>query len=172
MQKSFLLIAHALINKWSILFSHVFTTAGAFLHPLRAILYYLQQFCIFKVSSHIRYIIYMYIYIYIIWDHHLDCLDCFTNFSHCTHRINFRSFFRCPRVSCGFISPVRAVMPLVLRQCNSVSGCPELRYTGHWLSSGRGGMFLYFQATEMGRCWEKCPSWNEIFQKINNFFKT
>lgn len=110
---------------------------------------------------------YIYVHIYIIWDHHLDCFDCFTNFSHCTHRINFQSFFRCPSVSCGFTSPVRAVMPLVLRQCNSASGCPELRYTGHWLSRGRGGKFLYFQATEMGHCWEKCPSWKKIWNKKN-----
>lgn len=116
---------------------------------------------------HLTYVIlYICTYIYIIWDHHLDCLDCFTNFAHCTHHINLQSCFRCPRVSCGFISPARAVTPLVLRQCNSASGCPELRCTGHGLSSGRGGMFLYFQAIEKGHCWEKCPSWNKILKII------
>lgn len=109
-----------------IYFSHVFTTAGAFLHPLRAILYYLQQLCVFKVSSHVRYIIYMYIYIYNMRSSFGLFRDCFTNFSHCTHRLKFQSFCRCPGVSCGFSSPVRAVMPLVLGQCNAAPGCPEL----------------------------------------------
>lgn len=63
-------------------------------------------------------------------------------------------------------------MPLLLRQCNSVSSCPKLHYMGHWLSSGRGGMFLYFQATEMGHCWEKGLSWNEIKKKTKPKPKT
>lgn len=42
-KKSFLLTAHALTMKWPVLSSHVFTTAGAFLHPSRAILYFPQQ---------------------------------------------------------------------------------------------------------------------------------
>lgn len=41
-KKSFLLTAHALKMKRPVLSSHVFTTAGAFLHPSRAILYFLQ----------------------------------------------------------------------------------------------------------------------------------
>lgn len=109
---------------------------------------------------------YIYVHIYIIWDHHLDRLDCFTNSAHCTHRINFQSFFRRRSVTCRFTRPIRAVMPLVLGQRNSAPGGPELHYRGHWLSSGRGGMFLYFQATEMGQCWENCLSWNKI--KNNN----
>lgn len=68
--------------------------------------------------------------------------------------------------SCGFTSPVRAVMPLVLKQRDLASGCPELRYTGHWLCSGRGGMFLYLQATEMGHCWEKRPSLKKLINQI------
>lgn len=42
-KKSFLLIAHALTMRRFVLSSPVFTTAGAFLHPSRAILYFLQQ---------------------------------------------------------------------------------------------------------------------------------
>jgi len=110
---------------------------------------------------HLTYVIlYICTYIYIIWDHHWDCLDCFTNFSQYTHRINFQSFFRRPSVSCGFPSPVGAVVPVVLGQGDSASGCPGLRCPGHWLGSARGGTSLYFQATEMGRCWEKRPSRN------------
>lgn len=137
--------------------------------------YFVLLAAILHIQSIIsRTLYYIYVHIYIIWDHHLDCLDCFTNFPHCTHHINFQSFVRCPGVSCRFTRPLRAVTSLVLGQYNSALAadpgrCPKLCYVRYWLSSGRGRTVQYFQTSEMG------PYWNIYFisfQKSGTKMKT
>lgn len=73
-------MAHALITKWFVLSSHVFTTAGAFLHPPRAILYFLQQAAETKVTTHVSHMQHVVVCRYMhrnTREHHLSYSDGF-----------------------------------------------------------------------------------------------